>query len=218
VCGGDGNPSTPLPERGGLRNYPFADVRKWSLTSDSVRFRMAQPTAQGLPASPPAAPQPPPGFVTPLPLPKKKHGPLYWIAVVIGVIVIIVIVVVIASTLAVVSSKVDVTGVNFDYGANHCPAHEPASAPGFTSSRGATVKVTTTFVGPSGNGSCQFGATSVEQSGFTITGSNSPLVVDAGQSATGWFDVQMPDTSYDGNLTISILVEACGPNGEPPCI
>jgi hypothetical protein len=169
-------------------------------------------------ASTPIVHPPSPGFAPGLPPSKRKHGPLYWIAVVFAVIVLIVLVVVIATIFtavsSVVSSKVDVGGVNFDYGTNYCPAHEPASAPGFTSSGLATVKVTTTFVGPSGNGSCRLSIPYVEQIGFGITGSNLPLIVNQNQSAAGWFDILMPGTSYSGNLTISILVEVCGPNGE----
>jgi hypothetical protein len=149
--------------------------------------------------------------------PKRKHGPLYWVAVGIGVIILIVIVVVIATIFAAVASiasaKVNVTDVNFDYGTNYCPAHEPAGAPGFTSSGAATVTVTTTFIGPSGNGSCRLSIPIAEQIGFIVTGSNLPLVVNAGQSAAAWFDVQMPTKAYAGNLTIGLLVEVCGSNG-----
>jgi hypothetical protein len=151
------------------------------------------------------------------PSPRRKHGPLYWVAVGIGVIILIVIVVVIATILAAVASiasaKVNVTDVNFDYGTSYCPAHEPASAPGFTSSGAATVTVTTTFIGPSGNGSCRLSTIGAEEMGFMVTGSNLPLVVNAGQSASAWFDVQMPTMAYAGNLTIGLSVEVCGSNG-----
>ena len=138
-------------------------------------------------------------------------------------VVAVVIVVLVASYGILLTSTVDVPGVDFVYGTalepDQCPAHEPASAPGFTSARGATVKVTTTFVGPSDNGSCLFGGAYPEPSGFAITASDlTPMVLNANHNLTARFDVRVPDAAFHGNLSINILVEACGPSGAPPCL
>jgi hypothetical protein len=172
---------------------------------------LAPPYAQPPPAgygAPPAQPPYPgqPYYAAPPSPPKKKHGPLYWIAVAIGVIVLVVIVLVIVSAALIVSTgganTVAVSAINITSGDNACGANGH-SEPGFTTSGGGSVQETITV-----NGgilfSCTVNSVSVSTSGFSLSGANTPLNVPAGGSQSLSFTIHAPNANYNGVLTIDI--------------
>jgi hypothetical protein len=140
------------------------------------------------------------------PPPPKRHGPLYWIAVVIGVIVLIVVVVVVIAAVLFVSvggaNTVAVTGINTISSDNACGANG-GTASGFTTQGGGEVQYTLTMSGGIFL-SCTVNSVSATTPGFTISGANTPLTIPADGSADLSFTIHAPSSSFSGVLTIDI--------------
>jgi len=133
---------------------------------------------------------------------KKRHGPLYWVAVVIGIIVLIVIVLVIIAAVVFVSTTVSVSGINFTSSDNECGMNSQ-TALGFTTSGGASEQVSYIVTGGLFL-SCTISSVTATTAGFSISGANVPLTVAADGSQTLTFTVHVPSHSYSGILTIDI--------------
>lgn len=132
---------------------------------------------------------------------KKKHGPLYWVALVIGVLVVVGIVVVAAAFIFAVGTSSTVSGVNYTSSDNACSTNG-ATGIGFTATGGGT-HLETLFLTGGFFLSCTVHSVTATTSGFSISGANVPLTVPAGGSADLSFTIHVP-SNYNGVLTIDI--------------
>ena len=157
------------------------------------------PVASAIASPPPVMYQ-----VTPTAPVAKKHGALYWVALVIGIIVIIVIALVVSGLILFAAApKVDVTAINFTSSDNACGMNSQTSS-GFSTTGGGSVQLSYTIDNTDPLFSCTINTVSATTSGFSISGANVPLTIAAGGSQTLSMTIHAPSGSYSGVLTIDV--------------
>lgn len=159
----------------------------------------------GAPVAPAAPPPTPTMYQAPAPPPaKKKHGALYWVALVLGIIVLVVIVIVAAGLLLYAAApKVTVTAINFTSSDDACGTNSQTDL-GFSTTGGSTYQESYIVTNSNFILSCTISSIGATTSGFSISGANVPLTIAAGGSQTLSFTIHVPSGSYNGVLTIDV--------------
>src|SRR5208283_428172 len=124
---------------------------------------------------PPPQMQQAPVYAAPPPTPKKSRK-LLWIGIIVVVVIIIVVIAVLAGSQA---SAVKVTAINITSSDDACHSNGN-SLGGYTTNAGGSVSETIAITNTNIILSCTINSVSATTSGFSISGTNTPLTIPAG--------------------------------------
>jgi len=135
--------------------------------------------------------------------PDRKRGRWRWWMV--AALVAMTVAVVVAVYLA-LSAEVGVTVTEVRWsGNNPCGGLAGSTTNGFRGAEGGQEKYTVTgLVNPNATASCTIHSVSSTVPGFTVIGGSVPLTIPAEGSANLTVTLSLPDTPFDGSISMSI--------------
>lgn len=126
-----------------------------------------------------------------------------WLVAAIVAAVVVIIVIVAFFMLAPIKLGIDVSDVQWS-GSNSCGGLPGQTTPGFIGPDGGTLSNSLKVTNTDPSMSCSINSISATTSGFSVVGSNLPLEISAGGSATLTFTINLPSSDYTGPLELVV--------------
>jgi len=167
------------------------------------------PLPSGVPPSAPPSMPPmaaPTGYGAPPPAPRRRRSLARTILIILVVVVVVILVLgVVAYFLIPPAPSVTITVINFQSSDNVCGLNG-ATSQGYTANTSETDQLSFGITGNNttggGTAACTIHTISTSTPGFSISGANVPLAIPANQTENLVFDLTVPSSGYNGNVTL----------------